>query len=100
MMTPKDVLAFAKENDAKVLDIRFLDFPGVWQHFTVPMSELDEGSFEDGYGFDAAFIQLAHRNGEVLPDAGEVQKTDIEDFGVILLSECQYIFGCHHASSL
>ncbi|MGD8241623.1 MAG: type I glutamate--ammonia ligase [Desulfobacterales bacterium] len=57
MMTPKDVLAFAKENDAKVLDIRFLDFPGVWQHFTVPMSELDEGSFEDGYGFDGSSIR-------------------------------------------
>ncbi|MGD8266606.1 MAG: type I glutamate--ammonia ligase [Desulfobacterales bacterium] len=56
-MTPKDVLAFAKENDAKVLDIRFLDFPGVWQHFTVPMSELDEGSFEDGYGFDGSSIR-------------------------------------------
>ncbi|MGD9097532.1 MAG: type I glutamate--ammonia ligase [Desulfobacterales bacterium] len=57
MMTPKDVLAFAKENGAKVLDIRFLDFPGVWQHFTVPMSELDEGSFEDGYGFDGSSIR-------------------------------------------
>ncbi len=57
MMTPKDVLAFAKENDAKVLDIRFLDFPGVWQHFTVPMSELDESSFEDGYGFDGSSIR-------------------------------------------
>ncbi len=57
MMTPKDVLAYAKENGAKVLDIRFLDFPGVWQHFTVPMSELDEGSFEDGYGFDGSSIR-------------------------------------------
>jgi glutamine synthetase len=57
MMTPKDVLAFAKENGAKVLDIRFLDFPGVWQHFTVPMSELEEGSFEDGYGFDGSSIR-------------------------------------------
>ncbi|MDJ0873887.1 MAG: type I glutamate--ammonia ligase [Desulfobacterales bacterium] len=56
-MTPKDVFAFAKENGAKLLDIRFLDFPGVWQHFTVPMSELDEGSFEDGYGFDGSSIR-------------------------------------------
>ncbi|MDJ0801810.1 MAG: type I glutamate--ammonia ligase [Desulfobacterales bacterium] len=56
-MTPKDVLAYAKDNGAKVLDIRFLDFPGVWQHFTVPMSELDEGSFEDGYGFDGSSIR-------------------------------------------
>ena len=57
MMTPKDVLAFTKENGAKVLDIRLLAFPGVWQHFTAPMSELDEGRFEDGYGFDGSSIR-------------------------------------------
>jgi glutamine synthetase len=56
-MTPKEVLAFAKEKGAKVVDIRFLDFPGVWQHFTVPMSELDESSFEDGFGFDGSSIR-------------------------------------------
>jgi glutamine synthetase len=56
-MTPKDVLALAKEKGAKVVDIRFLDFPGVWQHFTVPMSELDESSFEDGFGFDGSSIR-------------------------------------------
>ena len=56
-MTPKDVLAFAKEKGAKVVDIRFLDFPGVWQHFTVPMGELDESSFEDGFGFDGSSIR-------------------------------------------
>ena len=56
-MTPKEVLAFAKEKGAKVVDIRFLDFPGVWQHFTVPLSEFDESSFEDGFGFDGSSIR-------------------------------------------
>ena len=56
-MTPKDVLEFAKEKGAKVVDIRFLDFPGVWQHFSVPMCELDESSFEDGFGFDGSSIR-------------------------------------------
>ncbi|MFZ7125140.1 MAG: type I glutamate--ammonia ligase [Desulfobacterales bacterium] len=56
-MTPKDVLAFAKEKGARVLDIRFLDFPGVWQHFSVPISELAESNFEDGYGFDGSSIR-------------------------------------------
>jgi glutamine synthetase len=56
-MTPKDVLEMAKENGAKVVDIRFMDFPGIWQHFTVPMSELNEDSFEDGYGFDGSSIR-------------------------------------------
>ncbi len=56
-MKPKDVLAFAKENGAKMLDLRFMDFPGLWQHFSVPIGQLDEGSFEDGFGFDASSIR-------------------------------------------
>ena len=56
-MTPKDVLDMAKENGAKVVDLRFMDFPGLWQHFTVPISELEESSFEDGYGFDGSSIR-------------------------------------------
>ena len=56
-MTPKEVLEFAKENEAKVVDLRFMDFPGVWQHFTVPLSELVESSFEDGFGFDGSSIR-------------------------------------------
>ncbi len=56
-MTPKQVLEMAKENAARVVDIRFLDFPGVWQHFTVSISELDESSFEVGFGFDGSSIR-------------------------------------------
>ena len=56
-MTPEKVLTMAKENGAKVVDLRFLDFPGVWQHFTVPISELNESAFEDGFGFDGSSIR-------------------------------------------
>ena len=35
-MTPKQVLEMAKEKKAKVVDLRFMDYPGLWQHFTVP----------------------------------------------------------------
>jgi len=56
-MTPSEVLAFAKENGAKVVDIRFMDFPGIWQHFSVPISELAESNFEDGYGFDGSSMR-------------------------------------------
>jgi glutamine synthetase len=56
-MTPKKVLDMVKKNKVKVVDIRFMDFPGVWQHFTVPISELDESSFEDGFGFDGSSIR-------------------------------------------
>ena len=72
-MTPKEVLNMAKENGAKVVDLRFMDFPGLWQHFTVPMSELEESSFEDGYGFDGSSIrgwQPIHASDMlVVPDA-------------------------------
>jgi glutamine synthetase len=56
-MTPEKVLAMAKENGVKVLDIRFMDFPGMWQHFSVPIGELEESSFEDGFGFDGSSIR-------------------------------------------
>jgi glutamine synthetase len=36
-MTPKEVLDMAKENGAKIVDLRFMDFPGLWQHFSVPI---------------------------------------------------------------
>jgi glutamine synthetase len=56
-MTPKDVLDMAKENGAKIVDLRFMDYPGLWQHFSVPMRELEESSFEDGFGFDGSSIR-------------------------------------------
>ncbi|MGD9054807.1 MAG: type I glutamate--ammonia ligase [Desulfobacterales bacterium] len=72
-MTPKDVLDMAKENGAKIVDLRFMDFPGLWQHFSVPISELEESSFEDGFGFDGSSIrgwQPIHASDMlVVPDA-------------------------------
>ena len=56
-MTPKEVLDMAKENGAKVVDLRFMDYPGLWQHFSVPVRELEESSFEDGFGFDGSSIR-------------------------------------------
>ena len=51
-MKPKDVLAFAEKNGVQMVDIKFCDLPGTWQHFTIPVSELEESIFEDGLGFD------------------------------------------------
>ena len=56
-MTPKEVLDMAKENGTKMVDLRFMDYPGLWQHFSVPIRELEESSFEDGYGFDGSSIR-------------------------------------------
>jgi glutamine synthetase len=56
-MTPKEVLTFAKENNVVMVDLKFIDFPGIWQHFSVPLHELEEGTFEEGFGFDGSSIR-------------------------------------------
>src|SRR5438105_15589309 len=56
-MTAKDVLKLAKEKGAKIVDLRFIDLPGLWQHFSIPVSELNEDIFEDGLGFDGSSIR-------------------------------------------
>jgi glutamine synthetase len=55
--TPKDVLALCREKDVKMVDLRFIDMPGIWQHFTVPISQLKEEVFEEGLGFDGSSIR-------------------------------------------
>ena len=56
-MTPKEVVKFAKEQGVRMVDLKFMDFPGMWQHFTVPILQLEEVSFEDGFGFDGSSIR-------------------------------------------
>ena len=56
-MTPSEVLKMAADKGAKVFDLRFLDFPGLWQHMTHPMSELTEDAFNEGFGFDGSSIR-------------------------------------------
>ena len=56
-MTPSEVLALCKEKNVEVVDLRFMDFPGLWQHFSVPVSVLNEAAFEDGFGFDGSSLR-------------------------------------------
>ncbi|MBX3414087.1 MAG: type I glutamate--ammonia ligase [Pirellulales bacterium] len=56
-MTPQEVLALCREKDVKAVDLRFMDFPGLWQHFTIPVNKLDGDVFEDGLGFDGSSIR-------------------------------------------
>jgi glutamine synthetase len=57
MMTPEKVLEMAKRNGAVMADLKFMDFPGMWQHFSVPIAELEIETFEDGFGFDGSSIR-------------------------------------------
>jgi len=56
-MTPKEVMEFCKAKNVRMVDLKFMDFPGLWQHFSVPISQLSEDAFEDGYGFDGSSIR-------------------------------------------
>ena len=54
---PKAVLAFVKENNVQVLDLRFTDLPGLWHHVSYPIAQLSEASFEEGFGMDGSSIR-------------------------------------------
>jgi len=72
--TPRDVIKKAKEAGTKIVDLRFTDLPGTWQHFSIPVGELNEALFEEGIGFDGSSIrgfQKIHESDMLLfPDSG------------------------------
>jgi len=55
--TPKDVLALMASEHVQIVDLRFMDFPGLWQHFSVPAHEIEEDTFDKGLGFDGSSIR-------------------------------------------
>lgn len=56
-MTPREVLAFCRQKEIRAVDLRFMDFPGMQKHFTIPVQALTEESFEDGFTFDGSSIR-------------------------------------------
>jgi glutamine synthetase len=56
-MTPSEVIKYAEKHGAQMIDCKFSDFPGVWQHITYPIWRLNEEAFEDGFGFDGSSIR-------------------------------------------
>jgi len=73
-MTAQEAIALAKEQGAELVDLKFMDLIGTWQHFTIPMSEYDEALFEDGSGFDGSSIRgwqpINASDMLVIPDPG------------------------------
>ncbi|MCS7228751.1 MAG: type I glutamate--ammonia ligase [Candidatus Kryptonium sp.] len=53
----QNVFEMIKKHGVKMVDLKFMDFPGQWQHFSVPVHELTEESFEEGFGFDGSSIR-------------------------------------------
>jgi glutamine synthetase len=56
-MTAQEAIKFAKEKGARMVDLKFCDMLGTWQHFTIPISGLDNEFFEEGLGFDGSSIR-------------------------------------------
>ena len=56
-MDAHQVMELIKKNDVKMVDLRFLDLPGLWQHFTVPSEVFQESAFTEGVGFDGSSIR-------------------------------------------
>ncbi len=55
--TPDDVSKAIRDHDVKIVDLRFTDLPGTWQHFSVPINCLTSDAFEEGLGFDGSSIR-------------------------------------------
>jgi glutamine synthetase len=73
LSTSEMVLKYIKEKNIQFVDMKFMDFPGQWQHFTVPVNQFDAGSFEDGFGFDGSSIRgwkvINESDMLIIPDA-------------------------------
>lgn len=57
LMKPKEIIALAKAKDVKLVDLKFADIQGAWQHFTIPINEFKESIFTEGLGIDASSIK-------------------------------------------
>jgi glutamine synthetase len=77
MTTPKEIVEFAKQNDVEMVDLKFIDFLGTWQHFTVPVSELNEEMLDEGRMFDGSSIRcwqtIDNSDMKVMPDLDTVK---------------------------
>ena len=56
-LNPTELLAYCKAQNVQAIDLRFMDFPGLWQHTTYPISAFSEETFEEGLGFDGSSIR-------------------------------------------
>src|ERR1700739_5180989 len=71
--TPAEIRELAKNSGVKIVDLRFIDLPGMWQHFSIPVENLEDDLFSDGIGFDGStirgFQQIHESDMLLIPDA-------------------------------
>src|SRR3989449_10198510 len=68
-----EALEWARETTAQMVDLKFCDLLGTWQHMTLPIRALDESAFDDGLGFDGSSIRgwqgISESDMLLMPDA-------------------------------
>lgn len=71
--TVSDFFNYAEKHGAEMVDLKFTDLLGTWQHCTFPLETWDEGTFEEGLGFDGSSIRawqdIEHSDMVAVPDA-------------------------------
>jgi glutamine synthetase len=71
---PRETLEWAGRTQAQMVDLKFCDLLGTWQHVTLPISGFDESAFDEGLGFDGSSIRgwqgIAESDMILMPDAG------------------------------
>jgi glutamine synthetase len=89
-----DVLKAIKDDKIEMVDLRFADLPGLWQHFSVPPRAFNLDSFAEGVGFDGSsirgFQEIQESDMMVVPDPAtaldeEIEKIRIESFHSITI---------------
>jgi glutamine synthetase len=72
--TPDDFFTYAKKNEAEMVDLKFVDMLGSWQHCSFPIEHLDKDTFDEGLGFDGSSIRgwmgIHESDMMAVPDAG------------------------------
>jgi glutamine synthetase len=54
---PAEALEWGRSTQAQMVDLKFTDLLGSWQHMSLPLSAFDESAFDDGLGFDGSSIR-------------------------------------------
>ena len=93
-MASKDtesVLKLMKDNDCDILDLKFIDVPGTWQHVALPISEVDDNLFNKGTGFDGSsvrgFQSIDQSDMLLLPHAETAQVDPFEEKTVSIIAD-------------
>ena len=89
MMAPKEFFEFAEKNNAKMVDLKFTDLLGTWQHCSFPTETWDEQTFEDGVGFDGssirAFKEIHESDMILIPDPTTAFKDPIFEIATMVI---------------